>query len=577
MSDSDLIFINGINAASGDYDFPPLPLEDLSKLAQGEKFSEEELNDLRNKNAEKTQAHWAVKEGVDPKDLAQTGWGIVFAFSDKDKIPAIKDALKPLLDWRRSQAARIKENRYQEYIGPKAYRSKETKDAFLSRHGAGPGPADPDKVPYYLLLVGDPEAIPYRVQYQLDVQYAVGRLHFDNVEDYAKYAHNVVLAEQQARFLGRNMTFFGVANPDDAATQMSAKSLLTPLAAQLAPEHPNWNFKSYTPDQSTKATLGSILNNDADKSGLLMTASHGMGFPLNHELQLKHQGALLCQDWPGPRNHKGAIPQDFYFSGDDLTSNANLLGMIAFIFACYGGGTPQLDEFAHKDGKRAQIAPNAFVANLPRRMLQQGALACIGHVERAWGTSFMWGGKEQIEVFKSSLKRLLDGTPIGNSVEYFNERYAELSSDLSSYLEEISFGETPDNQRLVGMWTANNDSRSYVVIGDPAVRLPLADGAPAARPALSTTLAPIAVSAAPAGDSAPAALDDLTTQIQKGIKQTLEASSVQRETDVKTEPSDVSGSGGDLTGTAKLSTVARLDGKSAWDVEVTVTVKAKKK
>ena len=67
------------------------------------------------------------------------------------------------------------------------------------------------------------------------------------------------------------------------------------------------------------------------------------------------------------------IPQDHFFAGDDLGSDANLLGTIAFLFACFGGGTPLREEFAKNmlRDKRRQIAPYPYVAHLPRQMLNR--------------------------------------------------------------------------------------------------------------------------------------------------------------------------------------------------------------
>ncbi len=340
MSTEQLVF-NGIDGTSGGYLLPPLTSEQVSKIAQGEKFDLEHLSELEQKANE--EEGFKPVEGVAPKSLAETGWGVIFAHGAD---PAIKEALSKLLNHRQQQATQQHEHYYQEYTGPKAYRPGESKNKFLGRHKVGPGPADPDKMPYYLLIVGDPETIPYRFQYQLDVQYAVGRIYFDTPYEYAQYAHNVVAAETGKFILPRRASFFGVRNSGDAATQLSADQLIKPLAEIMAQDQPDWQVQTFLKDEATKAQLGQLLGGN-DTPSLLFTASHGMGFPNGDPRQLPHQGALLCQDWPGLKWGRKPIPEDFYFSADDVSSDARLLGLISFHFACYGAGTPHKDEFAH--------------------------------------------------------------------------------------------------------------------------------------------------------------------------------------------------------------------------------------
>ncbi len=471
-SDRSLVF-NGVNGSTGGYLLPPLTPGQISKLARRERLDEPHRKDLQVRHFLQTQATFRMVAGRDPKNLAETGWGVVFA---RGADPGVRDALAELLDHRRAAAGAVDERRYREFGGDDGYRNGESAYDFLGRFGVGPGPANPDKLPYYILIAGDPETIPFQFQYQLDVERAVGRVHFDTLEEYARYAHSVVEAESGIAH-PRRAVVFGVRNDDDPATQSSATHLVEPLARFLREDQPGWTVDLVQgQDGATKDRLQTLLGGD-ETPAFLFTASHGLGFAAADPRILAQQGALLCQDWPGPKQHRGAIHQDHYLAADDIDNDARLLGLIGFHFACFGAGTPRLDDFAHHAFEEvAPIAPHAFVAALPQRLLGHpngGALAFVGHVERAWGYSFDWpGAGPQREVFESTFKLLMEGTPIGAAMEFFNGRYAELSTILTAELNAIiQTNLIPDDVKLAGLWIANNDARGYAIIGDPAVRL----------------------------------------------------------------------------------------------------------
>ncbi|NJM12700.1 MAG: hypothetical protein HC889_13245 [Synechococcaceae cyanobacterium SM1_2_3] len=99
ITNADLLYFNGINGATGEYGFPPMTSEQFSACLRGE-AAPDNLDELKFK-ARESQECFGVKEGIDPKQLAETGWGIIFA-SDAD--PAIKEALSELLNLRQQQA-----------------------------------------------------------------------------------------------------------------------------------------------------------------------------------------------------------------------------------------------------------------------------------------------------------------------------------------------------------------------------------------------------------------------------------------------------------------------------------------
>lgn len=521
MSYDDRLYFNGIDAATGEYLQAPCRPEELARSLTGgaepdpDPPSPELLERARHKaRGDRVRG---VATGIDPCELAEAGWGVVLPAVEPGSSRArrqqeILAALQPLLEHRRAQATRHDERLFQVFDGARGLRPAESKRQFLGRHGAGAGPVDPLKVPYYLLLVGDPEEIPFSLQHQLDVPHAVGRLCFDSPEGYAAYAHTVVRAETSPvpPSRRRELAMLAVTHPGDPATALSRRALVDPLAERLASAAPDWTVRRYVDEHATKADLARLLGGDATPA-VLFTASHGMGFPMGDSRQLAHQGALLCQDWD---KKPGRVSESSYFAGDDVSASAKLAGLIAFFFACYGGGTPQLDAFFHRAGKASAIAPRPFFAQLPTRLLghpQGGALAVVGHIERAWGCSFFDAKSGyQTAVFESFLYELLSGKRIGNAMERFGQRYGELSAGLVDKLEDLKYGSKEVSETEVANdWTENNDARNYLLLGDPAVRVPVVDDAEVApRPTIEARSTPVTQSSSGVAQAPPEGAGD---------------------------------------------------------------------
>ena len=496
----ELYYVNGLNASTGAYLEEPWSPDDVWGVledAKPDEAEEKELTDRKNQADES----FAAVFGTDMNDLSKTGWAVIFAH---DADPAIREALQELLDHRKDVAGPL----YREYRGVSGddygYQPGQTWQEFRSAHAVGEGPAVPRQMPYYVLIVGDPETIPYSFQYQIDVQRAVGRIHFDTLDEYQRYAHSVVQAEKGKVCLPSQAAFWATNNSGDEATRRSATYLAEPLVSTFSEELAGkWTFDSMPAKEAKKARLEKLLGGP-DTPTLLFTASHGAAFHSDdHDYQLARAGALVTGDWPGPLAWFDPLLEDHYFHAGDVTADARVWGLIAVLFACYGAGMPRLNDFVHRRAQgideRLDVAERAFVAPLARRLLAHpngGALAVVGHVDRAWDTSFLIPGvpgetERDLGAFEGLIRALAYGWPLGFAMEGINSRYAGLGTSLSSELYEIrEFGRVPDKTKLSRLWTANNDARNYVIVGDPAVRLPLPKGeeqAMAERPIMDYT------------------------------------------------------------------------------------------
>ncbi|NWF78700.1 MAG: C1 family peptidase [Chloroflexi bacterium] len=470
-------------------------------------------------------SHLGVTRDIDPLKLEEARWAVVINATERAELI---EAIWPLIAHRMQQmghsapqvsftagenaatwlnrhtdnGAKTLRDHWGQIPPVLIYRPGERVGRWLARHGVSQGPVDPRRgVPYYVLLLGlpgprfagDERAIPLNFQYELDIFWAVGRLCFTGIDgehrlaDYARYAEHLAAFEQRsdaASQIRKEVVYYATRHDMDVATRRSAEELVAPLTSWNAdpanvPARQGFVPRPFVGEAATRAALEQILRGTGDGKApaVLFTASHGLGLPLRDERLVLHQGALVTQDWSGAGN----VRREHWFAGQDLEElgdQAKLEGTMALLFACYGAGCPERDEFIFDEQRgRPQVAPFPLIAQLPQRLLLSGALGVIGHVERAWTYAFSGtdGARAQTQAFEDVLARLMLGEPAGNATDDFNIVQGARAMALTEELENIKFGKIVDPSELAKLWMARNDARNYALLGDPAARLPVTD------------------------------------------------------------------------------------------------------
>ena len=470
-------------------------------------YPDDSFTPLENEFLQRSRQGLATALALVRANIDELGWAVLFADDDPMR-EAIRRALGPLLEHRgRQTRARFTRSEYAVKPGEKAHE-------FLKRHGAlARGVEDADRMPYYLLIVGDPERIPFEFQYALDAQYAVGRLHFEGATReetlamYARYARSVVEAESGQWGLPRQAVIFGPRHEHDPETELLARDLVEPMLQEL--KRPGltveeWRVTPVVDEVATKAHLLRLLGGDR-RPAVLVIAAHGTSYPKGHQDQYDEQGSIVCVDW---QPDTGALTRNDYLTGRDVADDASLLGMIVFTVAGFSAGTPRLENQVTSEPPR-ELSDRAFVSRLSQRLLghpRGGALAIIGHVDTSWSDTLQQSadeqsgakpsGSERSDTYVGTVSRLVRGFTVGSAMDFFNTRYAQTAAELVDRLltPTLQGGSIGQRDRLINEAI---DVRNYIVLGDPAARVPV-DGPVPEQPA-SITIDPAEIAALEAG------------------------------------------------------------------------------
>jgi hypothetical protein len=432
---------------------------------------------------------------ADPNDLAQQRWGVVAPEGRAGD--RLLSAVAPLLKLREAeQGAPVTVLRVPSGIDAK--QAVAWKDEVYGSEDI----AEDDR-PGYLMLLGDLEETSLDLQHALASDAFTGRVHFEtdagevDLDGYAAYAAKVVRFAREATAEEAPDLLFYVA-PDGSSATLQGESRLVEPAMEASEQRRAAGKLPLARVQRIEAeSAAELLAAGASaRPSVLLSVSHGMGAPRrgwqSEELQRRRQGALLL----GP---------DEVLDAEHLQQKTFLPGGLWFCVACFGAGTPQasayqawLSTLAKEGDYRGKVdavlaslpaaGQRPFVAAVPQAALRNpaGPLGVIGHMDLAWTYAFS-SATDLSESRKSRILSALEamargsraGVAHGALVRFYREANDALMAlyQLEADARMNGRPDPTDPKERAHRWMLRNDLRGYVLLGDPAARLPLAQNA----------------------------------------------------------------------------------------------------
>lgn len=435
-------------------------------------------------------------EGGDPQSLPAQRWG-VFAptGADGDRLLAL---IEPLIARRTAdQHAPVKIFR----VNP----AMDTLDAARWKRRVFDRGGSVDALPRYQLLLGDLDQVPMAIQQVLQTDSFVGRLAFDTDAGYAAYVAKVIAAETQPATAPRGPAVLHTVHDQTAATRVGFEHLARPCLALLRERLAMGDFEgdAVLDDGERAPSLDALMRAAVwDRPGVLFTISHGLGAPKGGwpdvERMRRFQGALSL----------GADTLD----RETLATKPFVNKGLWFSLACYSAGTParsayhpwlqQMVDLGEPDTIAAALAglppdgARPFIAAGPKAALANpdGPLAVIGHVDLAWSYSFTDTDGRALDRagrFAHVMRAALRGDRLGTAHRNLARFAAQASTELTGMYDIAARGGRVDPIRQAQIWMLRQDISDYVLLGDPAARLPFArpQALPVATPVVAATSA----------------------------------------------------------------------------------------